>query len=160
MKWRWLLLDYVDPQLKLSRTERRRVRSMVWKARKLPEMRSLPPGRRLLFTEGKSFRWSDLVIAMIPPAVSLVVVLPLVFWTPSTGWSIVPKIILQLTVTWILVALVGRFAWKPRVHIALRKLGYDVCRRCGYWLRGLKDAEDRCPECGHARQEGGKTHPV
>ncbi len=58
-----------------------------------------------------------------------------------------------MTASWILLALVGRFSWKPRVYIALRQLGYDVCRRCGYWLRGLSDAEDRCPECGHTRQE-------
>ena len=33
-----------------------------------------------------------------------------------------------------------------------RELGYDVCRRCGYWLRGLSDTVERCPECGHERR--------
>ncbi len=98
------------------------------------------------------------MIALIPAAVSMVVILPLFLWKPGAGWSLVPKILFQVTASWILLALVGRFAWKPRVHTALRKLGYDVCRRCGYWLRGLSDAEDRCPECGHARQQGGEIN--
>lgn len=29
VKWRWLLLDYVDPELNLSRAERRKVRRQV-----------------------------------------------------------------------------------------------------------------------------------
>ena len=153
MKWRWLVFDYVDPQLNLSRAERRRVRRIVWNARNMPELRSLQPGRRLWFTKGTTFRWADLMIALIPAAVSMVIILPLFFWKPGPGWSIFPTILLQMTASWILLALVGRFGWKPRVHIALGQLGYDVCRRCGYWLRGLSDAEDRCPECGHARQE-------
>ena len=159
MKWRWLVFDYVDPQLNLSRAERRRVRRIVWNARNMPELHSLQRSR-LWFTKETSFRWNDLMIALIPAAVSMVVILPLFFWKPGPGWSIVPAILLQITASWILLALVGRFNWKPRVYIALRQLGYDVCRRCGYWLRGLSDAEDRCPECGHARQEVGKTHQV
>jgi len=27
-----------------------------------------------------------------------------------------------------------------------------VCPRCGYWLRGLPEDEDCCPECGAKRQ--------
>ena len=152
MKWRWLVFDYVDPQLNLSRAERRRVRRIVWNARNMPELHSLQRSR-LWFTKETSFRWNDLMIALIPAAVSMVVILPLFFWKPGPGWSIVPAILLQITASWILLALVGRFNWKPRVYIALRQLGYDVCRRCGYWLRGLSDAKDRCPECGQPRQE-------
>jgi len=39
----------------------------------------------------------------------------------------------------------------PTRH-ALREAGYDVCLRCGYWLRGLPDDIKRCPECGTARE--------
>ena len=79
MKWRWLFFDYVDPQLNLSREERRAVRRLVGNARNLRQTPALASGRR--------FRWVDLVLA--------------------------------------------------------------------YWLRGLSDAADRCPECGHER-----THQV
>ncbi len=54
----------------------------------MPELRSLQPRSGLWFTKGTSFRWSDLMIALIPAAVSMVVILLLVFWAPSTGWSI------------------------------------------------------------------------
>ena len=147
MKWRWLFFDYVDPQLNLSREQRRVVRRLVWKARDLRQTPAHAWGRR--------FRWIELLTPLIPPAVMAVVAVTMLFSTFFTGWPILLLIAVQMTVTWILFALVGRISWKPRVHSALGELGYDVCRRCGYWLRGLTDAEHRCPECG---QE--KTHQV
>jgi ssDNA-binding Zn-finger/Zn-ribbon topoisomerase 1 len=30
--------------------------------------------------------------------------------------------------------------------------GYDVCVKCGYWLKVLGEAIKRCPECGMARE--------
>lgn len=34
---------------------------------------------------------------------------------------------------------------------ALSELGYEVCEKCGYWLRDLPRATARCPECGTPR---------
>ncbi len=34
---------------------------------------------------------------------------------------------------------------------ALCELGYHVCVRCGYWLRGLDESITQCPECGTGR---------
>ncbi|MCH7573388.1 MAG: hypothetical protein IH891_10795 [Planctomycetes bacterium] len=39
-----------------------------------------------------------------------------------------------------------------RTYEILRQSGYDVCAPCGYWLKGLEDATDRCPECGTKRE--------
>ncbi|UCD76601.1 MAG: hypothetical protein JSV91_06685 [Phycisphaerales bacterium] len=38
------------------------------------------------------------------------------------------------------------------IRLTLRDMGYEICVRCGYWLRGLGDDLTRCPECG-AKQE-------
>jgi hypothetical protein len=34
---------------------------------------------------------------------------------------------------------------------ALSEMGYEVCVRCGYWLRGLPANVSNCPECGTER---------
>lgn len=154
VKWRWLLFDYVDPQLSLTREERRRVRRRAWKAQR----RVVPPaipGRSSLLTRlagGRAVGWVDLVSALIPAAVMLLVLLPTFLAARLPPWSIFPTLFVQVTVSWILMALLGRLSWKPRVNAALRELGYDVCRRCGYWLRGLSETVERCPECGHERR--------
>ncbi|MCA9306454.1 MAG: hypothetical protein KDA16_07965 [Phycisphaerales bacterium] len=45
-------------------------------------------------------------------------------------------------------------AWKRdkfrQLHVAMKRLGIHVCRRCNYDLRGVQDAV--CPECGKAFQ--------
>lgn len=155
MKWRWLLFDYVDPQLSLTREERRRVRRQAWKARNVRVLGPAIPGRSSLLTRltgGRPVRWVDVVSALIPPAVMLLVLLPTFLSARLPRWSIFPMLFVQATVSWILMALLGRLSWKPRVNAALRELGYDVCRRCGYWLRGLSETVERCPECGHERR--------
>ncbi len=112
MKWRWLLFDYVDPQLSLSREERRRVRRRAWKARNVRV----------------TLRWVDLASGMIGPAMMVVVLLPMFLLARFTWWWIFPTLLVQLSVSWILIALLGRIQWKPRVNNALRELGYEVCR--------------------------------
>ncbi len=136
MKWRWLFLDYVDPQLSLSREARREVRRRARAVR-------------------RSLRASDVLGALIPglvPAVGMVPWFLYLPFLPRSPWLILLLLVsVQLPVSWVLVTLVGRIAWKPRVNAALRELGYDVCSRCGYWLRGLKDDVGHCPECGSER---------
>jgi hypothetical protein len=57
----------------------------------------------------------------------------------------------------VLVGLAAGYWVLRRVHAqayrkALREIGRDVCVNCGYWLRGLDDETQRCPECGAARE--------
>jgi hypothetical protein len=53
-----------------------------------------------------------------------------------------------LTLNW----LFTRLRATPFIYRALREAGYDVCLRCGYWLRGLGDDVTVCPECGAQRE--------
>jgi hypothetical protein len=34
---------------------------------------------------------------------------------------------------------------------AMGRRGFDLCPRCGYWLKGLREDSTRCPECGARR---------
>jgi hypothetical protein len=45
-----------------------------------------------------------------------------------------------------------RAVFPPFVRRAARQQGYDVCVRCGYWLRGLGNEVRQCPECGAKRE--------
>jgi hypothetical protein len=49
-------------------------------------------------------------------------------------------------------AVLQRFRFAPCVYRATRRHGHDVCRKCGYWLKGLGDDIKRCPECGTERE--------
>ena len=49
-------------------------------------------------------------------------------------------------------AVLQRFRFAPCVYRTTRQHGYDVCLKCGYWLKGLGDDIKRCPECGTARE--------
>ncbi len=56
-------------------------------------------------------------------------------------------------------AVLQRFRFAPCVYRATRQHGYDVCLKCGYWLRGLGGDVKRCPECG-AQREPPPTAPA
>ena len=49
-------------------------------------------------------------------------------------------------------AILQRARFAPCVYRATRQHGYDVCAKCGYWLKGLGDDISRCPECGTRRE--------
>jgi hypothetical protein len=49
-------------------------------------------------------------------------------------------------------AVLQRTRFASCVYRATRQQGYDVCAKCGYWLKGLSDDINRCPECGMARE--------
>jgi hypothetical protein len=50
-------------------------------------------------------------------------------------------------------AILQRYRFAPCVYRAARQNGYDVCVRCGYWLKGLGADSTKCPECGADRPE-------
>ena len=49
-------------------------------------------------------------------------------------------------------AVLQRSRFAPCVYQATRRHGYDVCIKCGYWLRGLSADIQHCPECGAGRE--------
>ena len=79
-----------------------------------------------------------------------------------TGWVLVHIAGLRgkwMTVISVAVALTVTFAWS-HVHLrlqrrllrqAMRRRGFELCPRCGYWLKGLGPETRQCPECGAER---------
>lgn len=39
----------------------------------------------------------------------------------------------------------------PLYRHEVREIGYDICIDCGYWLHGLNEDVENCPECGAER---------
>lgn len=52
----------------------------------------------------------------------------------------------MVTTLWVL-----RNIYGPHLRRAMRDVGWEVCIKCGYSLRGLEDVK-RCPECGAQRE--------
>ncbi len=40
---------------------------------------------------------------------------------------------------------------RERIRIGMRELGFDLCLKCGFWLKGLDEDGKQCPECGAQR---------
>ncbi len=66
----------------------------------------------------------------------LIVVLALLVWYA----------VQMVTMLW-----VWRNIYGPHLRRAMRDVGWEVCLKCGYSLRGLEDVK-RCPECGAKRE--------
>ncbi len=133
MNLRWLILDYVPPDIKLTPRQRRDLR------------RKASDGDVYISWIDKFYGFlgitcSFLIVLAIPLNIALgiplkVAVFPLVFagiWVILTG------------LRWM--------SARRATFEALREMGYDVCLKCGYWLRGLGDEVKRCPECGWRRE--------
>jgi predicted RNA-binding Zn-ribbon protein involved in translation (DUF1610 family) len=58
-----------------------------------------------------------------------------------------------LTLIGILYLIMRHIRFAPCVFRELRDEGFDVCMRCGYWLRDLDESIMRCPECGQVRAD-------
>ncbi|MCH8344404.1 MAG: hypothetical protein IH983_10490 [Planctomycetes bacterium] len=52
----------------------------------------------------------------------------------------------MVTTLWVL-----RNIYGPHLRRAMQDIGWEVCIKCGYSLRGLEDVK-RCPECGAKRE--------
>ena len=68
----------------------------------------------------------------------------------SSGWRNAICVGVALVVT----ATCSRLQWRLHrraLRAAMRRHGFDLCPRCGYWLKGLGDDRTRCPECGAQR---------
>jgi len=69
----------------------------------------------------------------------------------ANGWRIAIPVAVSLVVT----VVCSRMHWRfHRRHLraAMRRHGFDLCSRCGYWLKGLDHDQGRCPECGETRR--------
>lgn len=78
------------------------------------------------------------------------------FRSHAIGWprGVIAAVDIAIFVAYAVTAvwLSERHGYAPLVRLAARQHGYDVCLKCGYWLRGLGETIERCPECGTIRE--------
>ncbi|MHC4934318.1 MAG: hypothetical protein ACYTGV_19265, partial [Planctomycetota bacterium] len=93
-----------------------------------------------------------LLIVVVPFSMLVVSLLP-AQWPPA--WRTFVLLLVSVTAG----AGVGRLilvrylrANRGAILRAMRRRGYELCTTCGYWLKGLDDDVERCPECGAARE--------
>lgn len=144
MNLRWLIFDYADPKLSLSPAERRQIRKRAWQLVRQRRFEEIPASLE------RSYFWSRIggtaIACLTPGAASLAAQLAI---PVALGWWRLPAIVIvQILLSWLGIAIGWRLIWKPNVNRALREHGYEVCLGCGYWLRGLRDTDRKCPECG------------
>lgn len=41
-----------------------------------------------------------------------------------------------------------RFGYESDLFWLLRMDGYNICPKCGHWLKGMDETSRYCPECG------------
>jgi hypothetical protein len=139
MKKRWTYQSYVDADLKLS-----------------PETRKQAEQRMsALMGRHRSFRWLVLGMCAATPFVVIfggrfVVGLLNDLSVPHWIGSLLGQVGVAALCTAACLAVFWRTHVRP-MRLALREMGYDICPRCGYWLKGLPTTEARCPECGEGR---------
>lgn len=133
MRW---YSSHIDPAIPLETRERWHVHKAAWS------------------------RWYKDPINWVIYAIGLAISLGVFIFLPDiiqtlTGYDSWPIRILSLILYALLLVILylimraTRFA--PCVYAELRLRGFEVCTRCGYWLRDLDTTVDRCPECGNAR---------
>ena len=145
MKWRWLFGDHIDPALKLTREQRREVKGRA---------------HRLSGTAWR--RYGDLVLLIL----IMFVPMPIAGLLVEIGeggrtdvafaeWCALAIFVVWLPLSpfiWVVAHAVFAYRCRrPYVFMALQSMGYEVCGRCGYRLRGLGEGATRCPECGEER---------
>ncbi|MHC4767432.1 MAG: hypothetical protein ACYTEI_01815 [Planctomycetota bacterium] len=135
--------SYMDPHLSLTRQQRKEVHREAWR-------------------RWAANKWNLVLYLLLPVAYLLGLGVTrdaagTVAWLLGAGGLLVGMSRALGMLLWAVLcfvvggAVIQRYRFAPLVYAALRRHGYDVCPKCGYWLKGLKD-ETRCPECGAQRQ--------
>ncbi len=141
MNLRWLLFDYADPDLPLS----------FWKRQKLA-WRPIP-----IWKLPRAVRRGRVVYAfgiMLPGVVfySLFNLEVAGLDLFSSGVGLFVPLLLFVPILWIWGCLLYGLVSRPEHYHRIRLEGFDICLKCGYWLRGLGDEVTNCPECGAKRE--------
>ena len=75
--------------------------------------------------------------------------------SPVQGWTGFPAFLLTFSIyamyIFTLAAGLKRWRFAPLVFAELRARGFDVCLKCGYWLRDLDSSIIKCPVFGSPR---------
>ena len=142
MNVRWLWFDHFPPELDLTNEQKRSVRARASLHRKRePNYRGA--GRRYAFVVlplflvafASYYLWLDHLIRSR---------------TTNTQSPFIVGLLPSVIVYGIIAFALHRTR-TPFVRRALRDAGYEICEPCGYWLRGLGNDVEQCPECGAKR---------
>ncbi len=138
---KWWSLGILDDGITLSRDQRRRVnrRAFVDFLRH-PLRVAAFIGVQMAPVLIWGVVWRNAVPLLIGPTgpvnhMWLILVLTMLVWFAAQ----------IVTTVWVL-----RNIYGPHLRRAMRDVGWEVCIKCGYSLRGLEDVK-RCPECGAKR---------
>lgn len=145
MRWGWLFNRFEDPQLTLTREQRKEAMAIVHD--------EYLRGSLVTFT----------LLAVLPPIWLLLVLLMWARQWLSTllGTSQMNAGLLIIGVVVVFVwpwsaFMYGRFYAKP-YRRALRDMGIDLCVNCGYSRVGIVD-DIQCPECGQRPESDRSLH--
>ncbi|UCD74602.1 MAG: hypothetical protein JSV91_12535 [Phycisphaerales bacterium] len=139
MNWRWLILDFIDPKLGLTRAQRSQVMSRVWA------------------TRGVQWKSTALAMAMLmlilPGLLLLAIFLEESLIPAGSVWlSITVRCLAFILAFPVALLIAVRLATKRALRDSLHAFGCELCRKCGHQLRGLDDYQTKCPECGTERE--------
>jgi len=142
----WLWPDSINPDLGLSKGDRKTIHRAAWK-----------------------LWWKDkrnvLVYSLLPATYLLLVlfagdIVDIMAATFGAGSGVQKLLrgaapaVLAILLFVIGGAVLQRYRFAPCVYRATRDHGHHVCLGCGYWLKGLGDDTTRCPECGTSIERG------
>ena len=142
MNWRWLLYDYIPPELKISRDFRKGIRKKV---RSDWHLLLGKDGLLCLFIWLISLTGCFYLLDWLMNIVNASGLMMAAFTKVITIWTFAGVVYFSHCL--IFSPLSAR-----RTYEILRQSGYDVCAQCGYWLKGLDETTDHCPECGTKRE--------
>jgi hypothetical protein len=127
---------YIDESIPVDRETKRTIRRSAWRLWNRNPVNGLIFGIGLL-TPIFVFPWISRQLA------------------PVQSWTGIPDFLLtfSLYVVYLLALLICMRRWRyaPYVYDELRDRGFDVCLKCGYWLKDLDNTVKNCPECGKER---------
>ena len=99
-----------------------------------------------------------LVVSMAPVLIFVVVgqnAVPLLIGPTGPINHMMLIVVLALLVSYAAQMVTMLWVWRniygPHLRRAMQDVGWEVCIKCGYSLRGLEDVK-RCPECGAKRE--------
>lgn len=129
----------------------------IWQGMLPPEL-ELTPRQRSAVLQGaarkapKSLRVWTLLAILVPIGLGMFV-MPQVGLSRSAAGHLPPWILFLLAflpgpIVGAIVVLMQRRAIRRHLHAALNEIGCRTCATCGYWLKGLDDLQQACPECG------------
>jgi hypothetical protein len=147
MNLRWLWFDQIPPELALTREQKQSARKRASLHRK----------------REPNYRGSQRRYTLIFLPIFVVGFVAYWMWLDhqiqTRRLNPITSGVLLMLLTYGAIAFSMHRTRTPFIRRALRDMGYDICEGCGYWLRGLGDDVQHCPECGAAREPSPKRSP-